>query len=37
MIGYYLMLSVMVTFVGVVTLIDWLGRRKDQKSHTRNS
>jgi len=29
------MVSVMVLFVGVVTLIDWLGRRKDRKSRNR--
>jgi hypothetical protein len=32
MTGFYVMLFGMVTFVGIITLLDWLGRRKDRQS-----
>ena len=32
MIGYILMASVMVGFVGFWTLVDWLDRRRERKS-----
>ena len=35
MVGYYLMLAVMVTFVTVLALIDWLERRKNKQSRDR--
>ena len=28
MIGVYLILSVMVGFIGIITLLDWLGQRR---------
>ena len=37
MTGYYLMVSVMVGFVGILTLIDWLDRRKNRKSGNRTA
>ena len=35
MTGFYVMLFGMVTFVGIITLLDWLGRRKDRQSRNR--
>jgi hypothetical protein len=35
MTGTYLMFSVIVTFVGIITLLDWLARRKDRQSRDR--
>ena len=35
MTGFYVMLFGMVTFVGVITLLDWLGRRKERQSRNR--
>jgi hypothetical protein len=35
MIGVYLILSVITTFLGIVTLLDWLARRKDRQSRDR--
>jgi len=32
MTGLYVMLIGMVAFVGIITLLDWLGRRKDRRS-----
>ena len=35
MAGIYVMLFGIVTFVGIITLLDWLGRRKDRQSRNR--
>ena len=35
MIGFYLPFFGLVTFFGIITLIDWLGRRKDRRSRNR--
>ncbi len=35
MIGVYIILSTMVGFVGIITLLDWLGQRKDRQSRDR--
>ena len=35
MTGVYVMLFTMVTFFGVITLVDWLWRRKDRQSRDR--
>jgi len=35
MAGFYVMLFGMVAFVGIITLLDWIGRRKDRQSRNR--
>jgi len=35
MIGAYVILGGIVLFAGVITLLDWLGRRKERRSHHR--
>jgi hypothetical protein len=32
MIGFFVLLYGIVAVVGIITLLDWLGRRKDQQS-----
>ena len=35
MTGFFVLLYGIVTFVGVITLLDWIGRRKDRRSRNR--
>ncbi len=35
MTGFFVLLYGMVIFFGIITLIDWLGRRKDRQSRNR--
>ena len=35
MTGFFVLLFGIVTFVGIITLVDWLGRRKDRQSRNR--
>lgn len=35
MIGFYISGAMVVAFFGTITLIDWLDRRRQRKSHNR--
>lgn len=35
MTGFFVLLYGIVTFVGIITLLDWIGRRKDRRSRNR--
>ncbi len=37
MVGFFVMLYGMVAFFGIITLLDWLARRKDRLSRNRSA
>ena len=35
MTGYFIIMGGIAAFAGIIALLDWLGRRKDRRSHHR--